>query len=79
MRNLGNVEIAVFEQQKHGHRCGAMLSPAPAGRACHPVILSSAAWGRISASFPRSGAMTERARPVIGTFGAKLAAIYSIF
>ena len=83
MRNLGNVEIAVFEQQKHGHRWGAMLSRAPAGGACHPVILSSAAWGRISASFPRFfgtlGAMTERARPVIGTFGAKLAAIYSIF
>ena len=35
VRNLGNVEIAVFEQQKHGHRWGAMLSPAPAGRACH--------------------------------------------
>ena len=80
MRNLGNVEIAVFEQQKHGHRWGAMLSRAPAGGL---VILSSAAWGRISASFPRFfgtlGAMTERARPVIGTFGAKLAAIFSIF
>ena len=45
MRNLGNVEIAVFEQQKHGHRWGAMLSPAPAGRACHPVI------GRLGTNF----------------------------
>ena len=29
--------------------------------------------------FGTLGAMTERARPVIGTFGAKLASIYSIF
>ena len=48
MRNLGNVEIAVFEQQKHGHRWGAMLSRAPAGGL---VILSSAAWGEFRRHF----------------------------
>ena len=63
---------------------GGDVEPAPAGReGCHPVILSSAAWERISASFPRFFgtvcAMTERARPVTGPFGAKPAAIYSIF
>ena len=73
VRNLGNVEIAVFEQQKHGHRWGAMLSRAPAGGACHPVIgRLGANFGVISAVFRDTGCHDKRARPVIGTFGAKL-------